>query len=189
MDLPMSKPNMGVMKKGAGSDSQVEACPVPDARLVPLSLCNGTALRKATRRVSQLYDAVLAPTGLRSTQRSILNHVARIGTPTMGELAADLVLDRGALAHNLKPLERDGLLRVEADPEDRRSRLIVLTDAGRAKLAESTVLWAQAQHRFETAFGPQQAEALRLTLKLVASPEFQQAFNDLKPVHPEATTG
>jgi DNA-binding MarR family transcriptional regulator len=156
--------------------------------LAGLSLCNGTALRKATRRVSQLYDAVLAPTGLRSTQRSILNHVARAGTPTMGELAADLVLDRGALAHNLKPLERDGLLRVEADPRDKRSRLIMLTDAGRAKLAESTALWAQAQHRFETAFGPDRAEALRTTLRLVASSEFQQAFNDLKPVHTPAKT-
>src|SRR6202047_258099 len=77
-----------------------------------LNRCNGTALRKATRRVSQLYDAVLAPCGLRSTQRSILIHVARAGTPTMGDLAAALVLDRSALAHNLKPLERDGFVAV-----------------------------------------------------------------------------
>ena len=72
--------------------------------------CNNTALRKATRRVSQLYDSVLAPTGLRSTQRSILLNIARFGSPTMGELAASLVLDRSALGHNLKPLVRDGLI-------------------------------------------------------------------------------
>jgi DNA-binding MarR family transcriptional regulator len=148
----------------------------------PPGLCHGTALRKATRRVSQLYDAVLAPAGLRSTQRSILMQVARAGSPTMGQLAADLVLDRGALAHNLKPLERDGLLRVEADPQDKRNRLIVLTQAGKDKLDLSTALWLDAQHRFETAFGQPQAEALRVTLNLVASAEFQQAFNDLKPI-------
>src|ERR1700678_2698905 len=68
--------------------------------------CNTTALRKATRRVSQLYDSVLAPTGLRSTQRSMLMHIARAGEPAMGELAAALGLDRSALTHNLKPLER-----------------------------------------------------------------------------------
>jgi len=68
-------------------------------------------VRKASRRVSQLYDAILAPCGLRTTQRAILNHISRAGTPSVGELAADLVMDRGALAHNLKPLERDGFVR------------------------------------------------------------------------------
>src|ERR1700758_603334 len=92
--------------------------PMPGEKLVmepdasPETVCNGTALRKATRRVSQLYDAVLSPCGLRSTQRSILIHIARTGTPTMGDLAAALVLDRSALAHNLKPLERDGFVAV-----------------------------------------------------------------------------
>ena len=79
------------------------------------ALCNNSALRKATRRVSQLYDAVLAPSGLRSTQMAILTHIDRAGTPAMGELAAALVLDRSALGHNLKPLERDGLVELVAN--------------------------------------------------------------------------
>src|ERR1700760_827793 len=81
----------------------------------PPNLCNGTALRKATRRVSQLYDAIIAPSGLRSTQRSILIQIARAQSPTMSELAAAMVLDRSALAHNLKPLARDGLVAVVPD--------------------------------------------------------------------------
>jgi DNA-binding MarR family transcriptional regulator len=101
------------------------------------SSCNATALRKATRRVSQLYDTVLAPCGLRSTQRSILIHIARAGTPTMGDLATALVLDRSALAHNLKPLERDGLVKVIVDRNDKRSRLVRLTARGEDKLRES----------------------------------------------------
>ncbi|HEY0183131.1 MAG TPA: MarR family winged helix-turn-helix transcriptional regulator [Rhodopila sp.] len=144
----------------------------------PESVCNGTALRKATRRVSQLYDSVLAPCGLRSTQRSILAHIARAGTPTMGDLAASLVLDRSALAHNLKPLERDGLVAVTVDPADRRGRLIALTAAGQARLAESQRLWQAAQHRFETAFGQEQATALRQTLALIASAEFAKTFTE-----------
>ena len=64
----------------------------PERAPADVSPCNGTALRKATRRVSQLYDSVLAPCGLRSTQRSILIHIARAGAPTMGDLAAALVL-------------------------------------------------------------------------------------------------
>lgn len=138
--------------------------------------CNGTALRKATRRVSQLYDAVLAPCGLRSTQRSLLVHIARAGAPAMGDLAAVLVLDRSALAHNLKPLERDGLVAIAPDPQDKRSRLVALTARGRAKLDESTALWRDAQHCFETAFGATEAGRLRDALALVASPEFTRAF-------------
>ena len=85
------------------------------------SPCNCTALRKATRRVSQLYDSALEPCGLRTTQRSILIHVARAGTPPpLGELAEALVMDRGALTHTLKPLVGDGLVDIRMDPEDRR---------------------------------------------------------------------
>lgn len=144
----------------------------------PESVCNGTALRKATRRVSQLYDAVLAPCGLRSTQRSILVHIARAGTPAMGDLAAALVLDRSALAHNLRPLERDGFVAIVVDPADRRSRLVTLTAAGTAKLEESQRLWRQAQHRFETTFGAEQARALRQSLAVIASAGFAKGFQD-----------
>ena len=146
------------------------------ALLAPESICNGTALRKATRRVSQLYDAVLAPTGLRSTQRSILIHIARAGTPTMGDLAAALVLDRSALAHNLKPLERDGFVAVTVDRADKRNRLISLTTKGRAKLEESQRLWRLAQQRFEAVFGPEEASQLRQSLGRISSVEFATEF-------------
>jgi DNA-binding MarR family transcriptional regulator len=148
------------------------------AGVLPESICNGTALRKATRRVSQLYDAVLAPCGLRSTQRSILIHIARAGTPTIGDLAAALVLDRSALAHNLKPLERDGFVLVVVDPADKRNRLVTLTAVGTAKLEESQRLWLQAQHRFEAAFGVGEASALRQSLAVIASAAFAKAFQD-----------
>jgi DNA-binding MarR family transcriptional regulator len=142
----------------------------------PAGACNGTALRKATRRVSQLYDAALEPAGLRGTQRSILIHIARAGEPAMGELADLLVLDRSALAHNLKPLERDGYVRVRVSNSDRRSRVAVLTEAGRAKLAETLPLWERAQQQFETAFGARPAAELRAALDFIASPAFAAAF-------------
>ena len=136
------------------------------------SRCNLTALRKATRRVSQLYDTMLASSGLRGTQRALLAYVARAGAPTMGELAAALVLDRTALNHNLKPLQRDGLVTVAVDKDDRRSRLVRLTKRGEARLAESQLAWQQAQDQFEAAFGAHQAADLRHTLELIAALDF-----------------
>lgn len=148
----------------------------PDRMTIDKNRCNSTALRKATRRVSLLYDAALAPCGLRSTQRSILIHIARGGRMTASALAVSLVLDRSALGHNLKPLERDGFVSVAVDPADRRSRLISLTPKGEAKLRESMALWHAAQARFERAFGAERAAALRETLAVIASDAFEEAF-------------
>jgi DNA-binding MarR family transcriptional regulator len=142
------------------------------------TLCNCTVLRKATRRVSQLYDSALEPCGLRTTQRAILNHIARGGTPPLGELAEALVMDRGALTHNLKPLERDGLVEISVDPDDRRNRLVALTAAGRAKLAESEPLWKRAQAGFEASFGAAKSASLRQALEYLVSEDFSVAFRD-----------
>jgi DNA-binding MarR family transcriptional regulator len=141
--------------------------------------CNFTALRKATRRVSQLYDAALASCGLRATQWSILVHVGRSGRPSQAQLADSLALDRSALAHNLKPLERDGLVQCVEDELDKRSRLVTLTPAGRAKVAESLQLWKEAQRKIEAIFGVQKAKSLRDSLEVLSSKAFSHAFEEL----------
>ncbi|MGV6394412.1 MarR family winged helix-turn-helix transcriptional regulator [Pseudomonas caspiana] len=146
---------------------------IPDSlRVAPKVLCHATSLRKATRRISQLYDAVLAPCGLRCTQRSILIQVARHQAPALTELATILVIDRSALAQNLKPLEREGLIAVSVDPDDKRSRRVNLTQAGLDKLLESQALWEQAQQCFEKSLGAQQASELRELLARVAALDY-----------------
>ncbi|WP_019451440.1 MarR family winged helix-turn-helix transcriptional regulator [Cupriavidus sp. BIS7] len=147
-------------------------------------VCNGAALRKATRRISQLYDAVLAPCGLSVSQRSVLLHVSRGDRPTMTELAHAMVLDRSALARNIQPLERDGYLIQTRDEADGRSRRVELTATGRAKLTESNRLWRRAQERFEAVYGAERAAALRTALAEIYSDEFAEAFNSTTPQHP-----
>ena len=142
------------------------------------NICNCTALRKASRRASQLYDEALASIGLRVTQLAILNQIHRMETPAMGELARALVMDRGALAHNVKPLERDGLIETAADPADRRNRLIALTRAGRRKIVEAERPWTRAQERFEASFGAKESAALRRALDFIASDGFLDAFEE-----------
>jgi DNA-binding MarR family transcriptional regulator len=136
------------------------------------SRCTNTALRKATRRVTQLYDTVLAPSGLRATQRSILGQVLRLRNPTLGRLAASLVLDQSALGHNLKPLMRDGFVVLDVDPDDRRNRLVKLTKIGESKFHESADLWKSAQDRFESKFGIVKTRMLRQTLDLISRETF-----------------
>jgi DNA-binding MarR family transcriptional regulator len=140
--------------------------------------CNCTALRKASRRISQLYDTALAPSGLKITQRAILAQIGRSEPTTVGKLAEALVMDPGALAHTLKPLERDGLVVVAVDSADRRNRQISLTRRGRAKLAETDALWEKAQRSFEAAFGRAESEPLRQALRFLISDEFVASFED-----------
>jgi DNA-binding MarR family transcriptional regulator len=153
--------------------------------LVDAGLCNNAALRKATRRVSQLYDSVLAPSGLRSTQMSILVHIDRAGTPSMSELAVALVMDRSALTHNLKPLERDGFVGLVPSKSDGRSRLATLTAVGRVKLGECHVLWRRAQKNFEVALGTNAAAQLRTALGQIASEDFANRFSRLRSTREE----
>ncbi len=136
-------------------------------------MCCSTALRKATRRVTQLYDEALAPVGLRSTQYSILMELSRRASeaPTLQVLADALVMDRSALGHTLRPLERDGLLALQHGESDRRQRQVVLTRKGQALVARAQPLWQRAQDRFCEVFGEAEAAILRITLLDIAADE------------------
>jgi DNA-binding MarR family transcriptional regulator len=142
--------------------------------------CSATAMRKATRRMTQLYDDALAQAGLRSTQYAILDELHRQADapPTMGELAEALVLDRSALGHNLRPLERDGLIALVAGDDDRRRRRVVLTTTGRAKFAQGRRAWKLAQDRFDDVFGESAAAKLRATLLRIARDERLATLTD-----------
>jgi DNA-binding MarR family transcriptional regulator len=132
--------------------------------------CNATAMRKASRRLTQLYDDALEPSGLRSTQFAILFELDRrsLEPPTMRELADALVMDRSALGHNLRPLERDELIALDRSEEDRRRRHVVMAPQGKAKFKEAKRLWQKAQDRFNAVFGQSQATGLRVTLQAIA---------------------
>jgi DNA-binding MarR family transcriptional regulator len=134
------------------------------------SRCNCAALRKASRRMSQFYDSVLAPCGLKSTQFAMLTEIDRRAdaSPTIRELAEALVMDQSTIGQNLRPLEREGLIALVQDEADRRSRRIKLTKVGRARLAAALPLWGAAQARFESGFGQGAAAELRAVLTTIA---------------------
>lgn len=138
------------------------------------SACTCGSLRKASRRVSQFYDAALAPAGIKSTQFSILSEVERgsaCGSVTMCELAAAMVMDRSTLGHNLKPLQRDNLVALRLSASDRRKRYVELTKAGKSMLHRSRHLWRRAEERFERIFGKNAAADLRAVLLSIAGNE------------------
>ncbi|MEU8222465.1 MarR family transcriptional regulator [Kribbella sp. NPDC048915] len=129
--------------------------------------CNGFASRRAARYLSAHYDRILAPSGLRTTQFTILRKLALAGRTSISGLAELIAMDRTTLATNLKPLERDGLLTVQPSAQDRRARMVEITKTGLKTLDRAVPLWQSAQDQFEAAYGVEEAAALRSALRAV----------------------
>ena len=133
--------------------------------------CNCFAIRAAARHVTQFYDQVIAPTGLRATQFSILAKLKRRGSLTINALAEDMVMDRTTLGRNILPLERDRLIRIEPATSDRRAKELHLTKAGETRLEAARKRWSVAQGQFEASFGAKRAADLRASLRAVVAGE------------------
>src|SRR6202453_2588143 len=103
--------------------------------------CNCLARPQASRHVTQFYDQFLAPSGLRTTQYSILARLQRKGPMTINTLAAEMVMDRTTLGRNILPLQRDGLIAVGPGKSDRRSKEVRLTAAGIARFRAGRKGW------------------------------------------------
>src|SRR5262249_48475510 len=131
-----------------------------DARPQP-EVCNCLALRQASRHLTQFYDQLLASSGLRTTQFSILIRLRRAGPMTINALAKALVMDRTTLGPNSLRLEREGLTAVARGRADGGSKVLRLTRAGAAGLRAARAGGPQAQARFEAAFGGRRAAGLR----------------------------
>jgi DNA-binding MarR family transcriptional regulator len=137
--------------------------------------CNCLAIRQAARHVTQFYDQLFAPTGLRATQFAILSRLRHLGPMPINALANALVMDRTTLGRNILPLQRDGLIEVAASPQDRRRRELRLTEAGVAAHRAGLAHWAEAQKRFSAVFGDARAAALRDLLREVSASDFAAA--------------
>src|SRR5579872_4101261 len=137
--------------------------------------CNCLAIRQAARHVTQFYDQLLAPLGLRATQYAILGNLRRGGPMTINTLAAALVMDRTTLGRNILPLQRDGLIEVVAAPADRRRRELRLTEKGQETHRRAHERWIVAQERFDNVFGSDRAAELRGLLREVAASNFADA--------------
>lgn len=120
-----------------------------DTTLLVRDSCLCLAAQRAARMLARRFDEALRPLGLTSGQFSLMMSLNRPQPPTIGSVAALLAMDRTTLTAALKPLQRRGLVAVAADPQDRRSRLLALTEAGHALLAEAFPVWKQTHEAIE----------------------------------------
>jgi DNA-binding MarR family transcriptional regulator len=125
-------------------------------------------VQRAARALARRFDDVFRPFDVTSGQFSLLMSLNRPEPPTLGNVAAVLAMDRTTLTAALKPLERRGLVKVAVDKEDRRSRRLSLTAAGRALLAKALPLWTSTHDAIDRELGPHSPDDLRAALRALA---------------------
>jgi len=128
--------------------------------------CACATIRRTDRVLTQFYDEILAPSGLYITQFTLLAALSQAAPVTIKRLAGILVMDRTTLTRNLEVLAKQRLVRIE-EGEDRRMRLVHLTQEGEQALTRAWPLWQEAQARIEHALGRERFEGLLTDLSAV----------------------
>ncbi len=132
-----------------------------------LKACACRNLRMTTRVVTQYYDKALQSTSLRSTQLALLVDISSREYTSVGELANILLMDQTTVTRNIEILKKNGYVKVKADDEDSRKRLISITEKGMAKLNEALPLWEDAQLKIEQKIGKDKFRELLDTLAFI----------------------
>ena len=117
--------------------------------------------QRAARSLARRFDDARRPVGLNNGQFSLMMSLNRPEPARMGDVASLLAMDRTTLTAALKPLTRRGLVEILTDPKDRRSRRLVLTDAGRALLAEAVPVWERTHAEIDRLLGGADPQRLR----------------------------
>lgn len=125
-------------------------------------------VQRAARALARRFDDALRPIGLTNGQFSLMMSLHRPKPPGMGAVAELLAMDRTTLTAALKPLRRRGLVRITADPADRRGRLMMLTAKGRKSLARAVPVWRRTHAKIETLLRDGDADRLRNNLRALS---------------------
>ncbi|TQR32824.1 MarR family transcriptional regulator [Lysinibacillus sphaericus] len=130
-------------------------------------ICVCANLRKKTRLVTQFYDNLLQPTGLKVTQYSMLANIDLQQAVSISRLGEILLLDQTTITRNINLLKRNGYVDLTRDPQDARAKVITLTDKGVEKLNEAAPIWQDIQERIINDIGLEKYNDFYETLKII----------------------
>jgi len=134
----------------------------------PTLPCMCANLRRAARAVTQFYEAELRPTGLSSSQFTILQALSITGDVTQGRLGEILTMDSTSLTRTLAIMSRQGWLEKRRGT-DRREWQIRLSKAGEKQLSTALPYWEKAQTLLRQQLGRSQSSELTRLVNLATN--------------------
>ena len=109
----------------------------------------------------------LAASGLTLGPWQVLATLSRLGTATMGEVAAFCAADRTTLTRTVDRMVTDGLLSRERDAGDRRQVNLKLTDKGEAAYEAALVQVTRFNDRVTAVLEPEEMERVQPMIRRV----------------------
>ena len=144
------------------------ANPTFETTLEVRDACLCLHVQRAARALARRFDDALRPIGLTNGQFSVMMSLNRSEPAGMGAVASLLGMDRTTLTAALKPLRRRGLLKITADPADRRGRIMTLTPKGRRLLAQAVPVWRRTHAAVEDLLPDGDPDRFRRDLRAVS---------------------
>ncbi|MFE7639201.1 MarR family winged helix-turn-helix transcriptional regulator [Kitasatospora sp. NPDC058184] len=157
----------------------------PDLDVSPQAVI-GRLHRLAARLTAEL-TLVYQRYGLGEGEFDVLAALRRAGAPyerAPGELAAHTMVTTGAMTKRIDRLERAGLVTRRPAADDRRGRVVALTEAGRRLIDEAFTAHMRNEHRLLAHLSPEEAGALQGLLTV-----WQQRLDGTGGADPGATRG
>jgi DNA-binding MarR family transcriptional regulator len=127
--------------------------------LASVENCTCFNLRRVTRVITQCFDAELRQYGIRVTQTPILSALEAKNGWSMTELSDWLGMDRTTLVRNLRPLQREGLIKISGGGRGGHVELGI-TAKGRAALSKMIPGWRSAQQKVVATLGEKRWSAI-----------------------------
>lgn len=136
--------------------------------LTSVQNCTCFNVRRVSRVITQFFDAEVRRCGVRPTQTPILGALRAKGGWNMAELSEWLGMERTTLLRNLRPLQRDGLVRAKGGGRGGHVSLEI-TAKGRAILVKTLPAWRSAQDKVVATLGAERWSAIIRDLEDVAT--------------------
>ncbi|MGP3966707.1 MarR family winged helix-turn-helix transcriptional regulator [Streptomyces sp. 6N223] len=131
----------------------------------------GYLLYRLGQRAGQMFNATLQESGLRLRHYALMRYLSTVPGALQRELSARLGYDPSAIVSLVDDLERLGLAERRPDPADRRGRVVVLTDSGRAFLRDSDAAARRVMDELLAPLDTPERRTLHELLLRIAVPE------------------
>lgn len=141
-----------------------------------LQACACVNLRSVSGSITQLYNKLLEPTGLKITQYYMLINIIRYPAVSISNLGEIMSLDQTTVSRNLNILKDLNYVNITTDKHDSRTKFISITDKGLKKLNDATPIWMQVQHAIESNIGREEYE--NFLKNVVKLQEVIESFNE-----------
>jgi len=123
--------------------------------------------RKVARAVTQLYDTILQPWGIRATQFTLLVGIAKLEPVSIGRLGEVTIIDRTTLTRSLRLMRNQKLLLI-SPRSAMRQRFVTLSRRGRRALARSVRPWRKIQSEFLGTIGHGRWRSMQREMERIA---------------------